>query len=375
MTKFHTTLSGLILGVCLGFPAAAQDAVALNPDRPDRYVVQEGDTLWDIAGRFLREPWGWPTIWEANPQLGSPHKIYPGDTLVLVDGAGGPRLQVAGRSAGGANAGADANAPWPNDGGVGSTVKLHPSVRETPIEDEVPAIPIDAVNQFLGRPYVLTKEQYEASPYVLAFGGDRIIGGSGHTIYVRSIEEEEGKGEAETQHTRYDLVRLGEPYEDPETGEILGYEGIFIGEADLQAPGDPATLAVRRVEKEVLEGDRLMAEGDAGVTRAFYPKGPDTEIEASIISVMGGVTQAGRFDVVVLNKGADDGLQRGDVLVVYRAGQLVKDRVSEDPWDEVQLPDRRAGMMMVFRTFERLSFALVMGSEMALHVGDHAVNP
>ncbi len=370
MTKILTALSGLILGVCLSFPIAARDAVALNPDRPERYVVQEGDTLWGIAGRFLREPWDWPAIWDANPQLGSPHTIYPGDTLELVDGANGPELQVADRAA-----------PWPDDGGAGSTVKWSPRVRKTPIETEVPAIPIDAVNQFLGRPYVLSQEDYEASPYVVAFGGDRIIGGSGHTIYVRAIEENEENEEndageeAEGLPTRYDLVRLGEPYLDPDSGAILGYEGIFVGEADLQQPGDPATLEVRRVEKEVLQGDRLLTEGDAGVTRAFYPKSPDTEIEAKIISVMGGVTQVGMHDVVVLNKGADDGLVRGDVLVVYRAGPTIKDRVSSDPWDEVQLPDRRAGMMMVFRTFDKLSFALIMGSKMALHVGDNAVNP
>lgn len=337
--------AGFLLGLLFSFACLAAESVALNPTHPDRYVVVKGDTLWDISGRFLRDPWRWPDVWHVNPQIENPHLIYPGDVLVLTYIDGQPRLMLE----------------------RGGTVKLSPTVRSTPLDTAIPAIPIDAIRPFLTRPYVVGANELDAAPYVVDFADEHIAGGAGMRVYVRSIESGD--------NAKYDVVRPGKPYKDGDSGEILGYEALYIGDAKLQRTGDPATLLLTNTEIETLVGDRLVPVSEEVVQQSFFPKAPNTPVNGNIISVLNGVSQIGQYQVVVLDRGAQDGLEPGDVLAVDQRGQTVLDPVSPARNDKVRLPDEKAGMLLVFRTFPRVSFGLIMSATKSLHVLDRVHNP
>ena len=255
--------------------AAPAATVQLNPDHPETYTVQEGDTLWDLATRFLSEPWRWREIWQSNPQIDNPDLIYPGDVLTLIFPGGEPSLVVT--RAGGR-----------------PTVKLSPTVREISLDElAVPTIPIDAIQQFLLRPRVVGEDELEQSPYIVSLGSEHLVGGSGSKIYARGFGRDLGN--------RYIVYRQGNPYVDPVSGEVLGYEAIHIADAVLVRSGDPATMVISRSTREVLKGDRLLVVTEDTISSHFYPKSPDTAVEGQIISVVDGVTQIGQGQVVVLN--------------------------------------------------------------------------
>lgn len=337
---------------------AADDLLKAN--HPDRYVVQKGDTLWDIAGRFLNKPWLWPEIWHANPKIANPHLIYPGDELELVYVDGKPRLQVK-----------------------SGVVKLSPEVRSSPWDGAVPTIPVDVIGPFLSRPYVLAEGVADDAPYVVDFVDEHIAAGAGQGIYARRIPAQ-GPNE-------YDVVRPGDAYRDGDTGEILGYEALYMGTANVTRRGDPATLAVRVAQLEILGGDRLVPSETKDVFTDFQPHSPIVDVHGSIIGVLNGVSQIGQFNVVVLDRGTHDGLDAGTVLQVDNRGEVINDKYAKDDWHfsntsppqamidirgpEVTLPDEQAGYLMVFRTFERVSFGLVMDAVRAIHVGDRIHNP
>lgn len=327
----------------LGVAGAAEDYV--NQNHPDRYTVQKGDTLWDIAELFLRDPWRWSDIWYVNPQVQNPHLIYPGDVLELTYVDGKPQLRVVQRG----------------------VVKLSPQIRSTPWDGTIPTVPIDAIAPFLSRPYVVGEGELEAAPYVVDFADEHILGGAGMRAYVRSIDASEPQ--------KFDLVRPGGPYKDAETGEILGYEAQFVGSGLLKRTGDPATVFITDTESEVIVGDRLLPVTDDKTLQDFYPRPPASEVRGAIIDVLNGVSQIGQFNVVVLDRGARDGLEPGTVLRVDQRGETIRDVVAEDPRTRVTLPDESAGLIMVFRTFERVSFALVMEAERPMHVLDKVRNP
>ena len=267
MSYLNNKLIGFILGVLFSFSALAADHVALNPAHPERYTVVKGDTLWDISALFLRDPWLWPEVWYVNPQVENPHLIYPGDELLLTYRDGRPVLTLNRRN------------------------KLSPQIRATPIDAAIPTIPIDAIAQFLTRPYVMDENELDDAPYVVHFLDDHIVGGAGISFYARSIMQEDP--------ARYTIVRPGKAYEDPETEEILGYEAKFIGDADLKRTGDPAKLFIATSELEVIIGDRLIkAEEDEPLVN-FQPRAPEGDIEGRIISVLNGVSQIGQYNVVV----------------------------------------------------------------------------
>ncbi len=345
MKNTTTKIVGCFLGIVFSLGAGAEP-VALNPSHPDQYVVVKGDTLWDISAMFLEKPWLWPEIWHVNPQIDNPHLIFPGDTILLSDSGGQPRLTLRRGS---------------------RTVKLSPRVRETPIDQAIPTIPIDAIQQFLTQPRVLEKHELDNMPYIVAFADEHIIGGAGIRAYVRSIES--------SDNSTYTVVRPGDPYEDPDTGETLGYEGIYVGDGSLERTGDPATVALASTDREALAGDYLIPATRDAVTLNFHPRGPDSDIRGRIISVLDGVSQIGQYQVVVLNRGANDGLQPGHVLAIDQAGRLIDDKHSRDKHDRVRLPDEQAGQLMVFRSFERVSFALVMKASRAIHLLDIVRNP
>ncbi len=368
MPKSLHKLTGFFLGLIFSCSAAAAGHVTLNPDHPDRYTVVRGDTLWDIAERFLNEPWRWPDVWQVNPQIANPHLIYPGDTIVLSFIDGKPQLSIADNSAPAMETAPEPEPELPgSDQAIGSLVKLSPRVRTAAIPKAIPAIPIDAVQQFLTRPYVADRAQLDRAPYVVDFADEHIAAGPGNKAYVRAIRG--------GNKTKFDVVRPGKPYRDADTGEILGYEALYIAASELERTGDPATVLLTSSELEVLKGDRLLKSKEDKPLVAFFPKPPKRKIFGSIIGVLNGVSQIGQYNIVVVDKGQANGLESGHVLAIDRRGEVVRDNVSPNPRDRIKLPNERAGTLMIFRTFPRVSFGLVMRATKAIHVYDRVRNP
>ncbi|WP_421683010.1 LysM peptidoglycan-binding domain-containing protein [Stutzerimonas urumqiensis] len=325
----------------------AQAAVQLKDDHPEQYRVVKGDTLWDISGRFLDQPWEWPELWHANPQIENPHLIYPGDLLRLVYIDGQPRLML-------------------DRGESRGTIKLSPKVRVTPIAEAIPTIPLEAINSFLLNNRIIdTEAEFEGAPYILAGNAERVISGAGDRVYAR--------GQFDEGLAAYGVFRQGKTYTDPETGEFLGINADDIGTADLMATeGDIGTLMMTRTTQEVRPGDRLFATEERAINSTFQPRAPESPVSGLIIDVPRGVTQIGQFDVVTLNKGARDGLEVGDVLAVYKTGETVRDRITGE---RVKIPDERAGLLMIFRTYDKLSYGLILQASRSLAVMDKVRNP
>lgn len=338
---------GFLLGALLS-TAVFSTEVELNPTHPERYTVVHGDTLWDISARFLRDPWHWPDVWQANAQIENPHLIYPGDVIALSYINGQPILQLEQTATTG-------------------DIKLSPRIRSERIDQAIPTIPIDAIAQFLSRQYVMDKDELNKAPYVVHFLDDHIIGGAGHQMYVRSITE--------PQAWKYEVVRPGKAYTDPKTEEILGYEALFIGNADLLRAGDPAKMQLTKTGLETVIGDRLLPILNDEPFTNFTPTAPKDLIDGQIISVLNGVSQIGQFNTVVLNRGSKDGLEAGHVLRILQGGKEVRDIIHPVRGERIKLPLEEAGVLMVFRTFDRVSFALVMYATSSLHVFDTVRTP
>jgi nucleoid-associated protein YgaU len=341
-----TIFRKLALALALLATAVYADQVVLRDGHPDRYVVVKGDTLWDISERFLESPWLWPEIWYVNPQVENPHLIYPGDVLTLVYVDGKPQLRV--------------------ERGKG-TYKLSPQARAERLDKAIPTIPIDAIQQFLTQPLVADQDTLENAAYVVSSADEHLIAGAGDRIYARGVDADQGD--------RYHIFRPGDAYIDPDTGEVLGYEALYLGDGSAEKFGDPSTLRLTRTNREINIGDRIMPMTQEDVYAYFTPHAPNEEVEGRIISVVDGVTQIGQYQVVAINRGTREGIDVGTVFEIYQAGQLIPDQVSKERNAQVQLPDEKAGLLMVFRTFEKVSFALIMKATSALHVGDRIRNP
>lgn len=325
-------------GLCAG------DVLALKADHPQTYVVKKGDTLWAISGIFLEDPWKWPKIWHVNPQLDNPHLIYPGDVLNLVYINGEPKLVVK----------------------RNRDVKWVPSVRVSELEGAINAIAMDAIAPFLSNSRVLPADYLANAPYVLAGKSGHIISGAGDELYARGEFKE-------TQQT-FGIFREGQPFIDPTTNELLGVQAFSVASAKLLASDKSvATLALNATSEEVRRGDRLLPDEDREIVSLFQPSAPEDTIEnGHIIAVEGGVSQIGSMDVVVINKGEREKVKVGQVMAIYRTGELVRDTISKDV---VKVPDTRAGLLMVFRTFDKVSYALVLKATQALAVNDKVKNP
>jgi hypothetical protein len=219
--------------------------MALNPDHPERYVVKRGDTLWDISAMFLRDPWYWPEIWYVNPQVANPHLIYPGDVLTLVYVDGRPQIRLdRGTQAGG-------------------TERLSPRIREEDLDDAITTIPFETIGPFLSKGAVLSKDEIDQLPYVVAIRDKHLVASAGNDLYVR--------GNVGSIDSGYSVVHIGEKLVDPETNDVLGYEGIFVGEGTILRTGDPATLRLNKSTREALTGDRLIVQ-DFEIPLQFYPR-------------------------------------------------------------------------------------------------------
>ena len=318
------------------------EPVPLADGHPNEYVVQVGDTLWDIAGTFLKDPWYWPEIWYVNPEIVNPHLIYPGDVLGLVWIDGQPRITNV----------------------RASTYRMSPQARVTPLTESISSIPYEDVQAFLSSGVILTKDQADSLPYLLETRGDHLIASAGNEIYVRGITQD-------TPGVRYSVVHVGEALHDPDDGRLIGYQGIPVGDGRLRRGGDPATVALTDTAMEAKPGDRLLPE-EVDVPLNFFPRSPSGIVEGRIISVVGGVTQIGQYQVVVLNRGSSNGLSVGDVLSVFQTGEVVKDRFGGG---NVRLPEENAGTVMVFKTYDRISYGLVMEATQAIHIHDTIRNP
>ncbi|MCZ6643636.1 MAG: LysM peptidoglycan-binding domain-containing protein [Gammaproteobacteria bacterium] len=357
MRKLRTVFH-LIIGLSLSLAASAWSesgdlAQYLKPGHPDVYVVVKGDTLWDISGTFLERPWLWPEIWRINPQIDNPHLIYPGDSIALVWVEGQPRLVlqrgIAGRSF----------KLTPSD-----TVSLAPQIRSTPLDSAIPAIRLDAIQGFLVHNRVVTPEVLADAPYVVQGESERLVLGGGDRLYVRgNLPDSES----------FSIMRRGPLYIDPQTNEVLGQEATYIGLGQTVAQdGDVATMLLSSTREEVRIGDRVLPTEERKVDSTFFPSSPDNETTGEIISVFDGVTQVGTYDVVVLNLGEREGLQVGNVLAIYKRGAMARDRIANET---IRLPSERAGLLMVFRTFEKLSYGLVLAAERPLSINDEVRNP
>ena len=318
------------------------EPVPLAEGHPNEYVVQVGDTLWDIAATFLKDPWFWPEIWYVNPDIENPHLIYPGDVIGLVYIDGETRISNI----------------------RASTYRLSPQARVTPLAQAVTSIPYEDVVAFLSSGVILEKSQADALPYILHTRGEHLIAAAGNEVYVRGMT-------VDTVGARYSIVHVGDPLIDPDDNRLVGYHGILIGEGRVRRGGDPTTVALISTRQEAVVGDRLIPEAvDAPLN--FYPRTPSRNIEGRIIAVVGGVTQIGQYQVVVMNRGSNEGLSMGDVLMVFQAGKTITDRVRGG---KVKLPDEKAGTVMVFKTYDRISYGLVMEATQAIHIHDAVRNP
>ncbi len=376
---------------------AIGDDVSINPDNPGNYTVAKGDTLWDISGRFLTYPWQWPDIWQVNPQIENPHLIYPGDQVSLTYKDGRPILNLS-------------------RGGMygGRRVKLSPSIREYRHDGAIAPIPLDAIRPFLSRPQVMELADIEKTGYVVSSQDLHLANGAGNRIYIRNL------GDLATD--KYSVLRAGGEYRDGTTNDLLGHEALHIGDVIIERAGDPATARVVYSSKEILTGDRLMPQQEDEYPD-FIPRAPEAGVDGSIISVIDGVSQIGQYDVVVLDRGTGDGVLPGHVLAIDQAGVEVEDErasaiKAQEKYDAIQrapqestglahvgdsivanlmaaknsldefldepkggrpelvtLPDERAGELMVFRSFDNVSYALVMNTQRAIHLLDKVKNP
>ncbi|WP_127478716.1 LysM peptidoglycan-binding domain-containing protein [Sulfurivermis fontis] len=335
-------------------PVAEPAPLVVKPDAPQQYVVVKGDTLWDISSRFLEDPWRWPELWDSNPQIENPHLIYPGDILILAYKDGRPIIQI-------------------HRGGKISTtapgrpeVRLSPKVRVEGLDRPIPTIPMDAIRPFLSRPRVVTQEELEAAPYIVSSVDRHLVAGPGHRIYVRGLSD--------ANLTEYMVVRPGDVYRNPEDrDDILGYEAIHLGDAQLKDFDDVSTLQINKATREILNGDRLLPMNDALSDTSFLPRAPKDKVRGQIIAVPGGVALIGQFQVVAINLGQNDGMEPGHVLAVYQRGETVRDARRDN--ELVKMPDEHAGTLMVFRTFARVSYGLVLKATRTMHVNDFVTNP
>ncbi len=351
MSRFPILLLALTL-VTAPVLAGGDGVVALNPDHPQRYTVVRGDTLWHIAGRFLRNPWDWPKLWHANPNIENPHLIYPGDTIVLGYTDGRPYLAL---QRGG-------------DRGTATMEKLQPRVRATPIERPIPIIHYETIRQFLTSPKVISKAEIDAAPYIVSLTHNRLVGGTGDTIYVRGLPAD-GRTEAFT------VFRPDSPLKDPETKSDLGYDALYVADSRLVASGDPATLRIERSVREVLVGDRLLPVTEERLALDYFPHPAPKQVRARILKVLDGVSRIGQYDIVAISGGRADGLEKGHVLKVWHHGDKVFDNVSQRRGEWITLPDSEAGWILIFRPFERVSYGIVMKAVRAIRIGDLVTSP
>jgi hypothetical protein len=316
--------------------------------------VQRGDTLWGLANKFLKDPWLWPEIWYVNPEVSNPHRIYPGDTLRLALGSDGKQqVQVVHTS--------------------GSGTRLEPLLRSTPLESPIANIPYSAIAAFLSRPGVLTREQVEAAPYVLALRDRHLIAGSDNAVYVRRLG-------AAPEGEHFSVMHVGDKLKDPDGHRNLGYLANYAGTAVITATGNPASAMVTESAREIVAGDVLVPE-TGGSVADIVPHVPRGPVDARVVSVVNGVLLAGQYQVVAINRGSEDGIEPGHVLRVNEYGDHVRDHcatvagLGTCTGHLVTLPQESAGTLLMFRIYDHVSYGLVVEISNPIADGDKVVRP
>ncbi|HYC41525.1 MAG TPA: LysM peptidoglycan-binding domain-containing protein [Noviherbaspirillum sp.] len=373
MKKFSTAALVLALASVNGSALAAGEEAMNNPrcaflqNAPDQHTVVRGDTLWDISGRFLQNAWCWPQVWGMNKEeIRNPHLIYPGQ-IVYFDRAAG-RLRL-GKPVGG-NGG--------QDGRGNQTVKLTPQLRTEGLGQEaVPAIPSNIIEPFLSQPLVVAEGELNDAPRIIATQESRVMLGKDDKAYVRG---------AINSGTSFQVFRPGTPLRDPDTNAVIAYEAAYLGTIKLErlarTPDEAHVFNVVSVKQEMAVGDRLLPVPPTPILN-YVPHPPEKEVGGRIVSVYGGVSQAGQNQIVTINRGRKDGLDMGTVLELFRYGPIITDRTDKGsmwtfgPWGrtQVKLPDHRYGSLFVFRVFDSISYGLVMQVTDTVQVGDVAKSP
>lgn len=332
----------------------------LAANAPDSYTVKTGDTLWGISSVFLKSPWRWPELWGMNlDQIRNPHLIYPGQILFLDKTGGRARLRVG-----------QAIGP---DG----TVKLSPRVRSSGLGDgSIPSIPFHLIEPFLNEAVIFQANELESAPRIVGTQEGRVMLGRGELAYVR--------GDI-AQQREFRIFREPKPLRDPTTKELLGYEAAYVGAAEYVRPGEtrngadgkpeivPATFSVTSIKQEAGVGDRLAPMPPREFSN-YAPHAPQGPMNGQIVSIYGEYLTAGQNQIVALNKGTADGMERGHVLALWTDGARVIDK-TDPSRPTIKLPDERHGMLFVFRVFDRMSYALILSVQSPVKVGDRFTQP
>ena len=328
----------------------------VRSDAPDRHIVVKGDTLWDISGKFFKDPWKWPHIWGLNKDsIKDPHWIYPGDVIFLDRSSGTLRFDQPGSQGTNAMAASGVNE-------TGNNVKLYPKARESPSpHDAISSIPANAIEPFLTQPLVIEEGALEDAPALIGAREGRVVLGNDDTGFVKGLPSDKGD--------LWQIYRPGKTFIDPDSGEVLGIEAIYLGNTEVTHFADVSTIAITHSVQEIYAGDRLVLPSVEAVN-AYLPRAPESNISARVISIYGGVSQGGQNSVITLNKGARDGLENGHVLALYRKGEVVKSEGKK-----YTLPDERYGLVFVFRVFQKVSYALVMQAKLPVQLLDRANTP
>ncbi len=345
---------------------------AIRENTPRQYIVKSGDTLWAIAGHFLNDPWYWPELWAKNPQINNPHLIYPGDIISLIYVNGQPVFQVSrngqvvSSSAGTelpqtTETQAVATTPPPetdvfeqvHTGGPLRRVKLSPRIRSTDLKESIKTIPIDAIEQFTTQPQVIALEEWEEAPYIIGSDDEHLILSQGNRIYIR--------GELDKERLRYNIYRKGSKLIDPKSGDLLGHEVIYAGEARITKYDSPASARISKAKREIIVGDRLLISESAGISNMFFPRPPEMDVDGQIISLFDAISGIAQYQIAVINLGKRDGLEVGNILSTYTKGETVRDRFEEREGQiNIKLPNERSGMLMLFKVFDRVSYGLIL---------------
>lgn len=357
------------------------DVVALKTDHPDRYVVQKGDTLWDISTRFLKDPWRWASVWTINDQIKNPHLIYPGDIILLTYVDGKPQLSVQRE---------EKLAPPPVatapdsvveeveitpttaiEEPAGETpsgmkvVKLRPRAHSESITSAIPTISPEAIVPFLTEPLVVGRRELDKAGYVTIGLDDRVALGDSSEFYARGL-----KKNSSTEY--YQIFRQGAALKHPDSGETLGYEALYLGDARMLEPGDPTKLVVTKVKQEILPTDRLLEAPEKAALPYYFPHAPDKHVKGRILSAVNGLREFGPTTIVAISLGQREGMEEGHVLRIMRHVGVSKDPVTKRMY---KMPDEETGLLMVFRVFDKVSYALIMDANRPVHLHDVVRTP
>lgn len=374
MSPKHLPVSGFFLLITVLFlisPVLTRaDVVQLKPDHPDRYTVVKGDTLWDISTRFLKSPWRWPEIWKINEKIKNPHLIYPGDVIVFQMVNGRPELTLLRKGTVPVpppalpSLPAAANAPEAPPAVDSRTVKLEPQVHSEPLEAAIPTIPPNAILPFITRPLAVDENELKNAGYVTTGLDDRIALGNGSKFYARGLKDDGPE--------YYQVFRLGKAIHNPDTGELLAYEALYLGDAQRLETGDPSKLVVTEVKQEIVPTDRLLAAPKKASLPYYYPHAPKTQVAGRIVSALNAVDEIGPLAVVGITLGTREGMEEGNVLRILRHAGTAKDPITHRRY---KLPDETSGLLLIFRTYEKMSYALVMEATQPVHILDTVTTP